>query len=146
MAKFDFDRHASELASRDVHAMRNSVSSHTFYLVEETANSSGAGYDPIYGEAFDAFTSASQVSSTLNIPFIGSIISRGESTELYRQGFFEQKKMTVDVSTDTVLLQNIQWQAGLLIMFQGDRYRLTSVDTRGIRETNRIILYMDEVT
>lgn len=139
----NFYIHEGELADRDVEAMRGSVSPRLFYIVTQTKDAASSGYDPIYGEAFEPFTSGSMITSAQYVPFQGSVLSTNRRSEMFEQGFHSKDTLYVDVCHDCI---GLRWQAGTLILSEGKLYRITDVDERGLDDVNRIILTMDQVT
>lgn len=117
-----------------------------YYVVENPTSSTGNPIEPIFGERVNPFDSVGFSNNEVYIPFVGSILGDESEDDYDNPGFERRRNLTIDVSADTEYRQNLLWRPGRLVMVDGVRFRVDSIDRRGLVPYNRLFISLEKVT
>jgi len=131
-----------------VQGMRDGLSSREkmFVIIETSSSTSGNPIEPVFGEPLDPFASGSVTTSASYFGFEGRVGYLNSVSDFNEAGFNDVVRVSVDIPAHCFDGSGVTLTAGLLVMLNGSRFRVTDVDDRGMVPYNRTVIFMDMVT
>lgn len=147
MRKLISNRDLKEIAQSSNKVTNSLGRTHTFYVINETVESVGSNpIDPIFGDPINPFDYSSVTVHSQLTAFKATVTSDKPNTVYGPAGIFSGRFIDFEVSIDTVKRQNINWKSGMLIMANGEKYRVTDIIYRGFLRHTRIFMSAEKVT